>query len=661
MFKSIKTKMIFLISLMLFLLIAGSSYYAFQQSENILSNTLQSEAEHNAQKSVETIRLWTEEKGKIVQNLSYLESIKSMDWELQYSDLKLITDDDPQIESLFIVDPQGMMKDTNQFETSVAQQSYFQEVISNQEQVFSEPTESFETGRPITIIASPVFRDQEFVGVVGAVVALDILQNLIADMDINGSGYGMILDQAGNILAHPNDNYLGNQDLTAESGEEFGQAINTVLGNESGYNSYTEKGNKWNLAFATVESVNWSVALTAKEAEMFAPLDIIRNSSIFAAVIAILIGILVSYLIARSIVNPISSVALVADKVAAGDLTQRLDLAKFRVNEGDELGQLLKSINSMVINLQQIINQVKTTAQELAASSEQLSANGSQVEKNAEAVGRSIENVASGAEEQSAQIEEISSNITNLNQVIAANAVKSDKMIEEAESVKEDIEQGNEYINSSIKQSNQVEKSNQLVAANVRELGEKSKEIGEIVNLINQIADQTNLLALNAAIEAARAGEAGRGFSVVADEIRELAEESAGATEKINKLIQSIQNSVADVIENNEEGQKNIEENVEMVEETGEVFSKIERSAEDLLSLINRVADDSNKMKENSDYVESGVNDIAAVSETSASNSEEVAAASQEQIAATEEIVSSAKKLAEYAEELQTAVDQFEI
>lgn len=128
MFKSIKTKIIILVSLMLFLLIAGSSFYAYRQSEKILSNTLQSEAENSAQKSVETIRLWTEEKGKIIQNLSYLESIKSMEWERQYNNLKLISDDDPQIESLFIVEPDGTMKDTNQFETSVASQSYFQQL-----------------------------------------------------------------------------------------------------------------------------------------------------------------------------------------------------------------------------------------------------------------------------------------------------------------------------------------------------------------------------------------------------------------------------------------------------------------------------------------------------------------------------------------------------
>jgi|GEM_PF-5785296 len=168
MFKSIKTKMIILVSLMLFLLIAGSSYYAFRQSENILSNTLQSEAENSARKSVETIRLWTEEKGKIIQNLSNLDSMKSMDWERQYDDLKPISDDDPQIESLFIVGPDGNMRDTNQFETSVADQSYFQQVTANKEQVFSEPTESFETVRPITIIASPIFRDDEFVGIVAA-------------------------------------------------------------------------------------------------------------------------------------------------------------------------------------------------------------------------------------------------------------------------------------------------------------------------------------------------------------------------------------------------------------------------------------------------------------------------------------------------------------
>lgn len=446
-------------------------------------------------------------------------------------------------------------------------------------------------------------------------------------MDINGNGYGMILDQGGNILAHPNDDYLGNQDILEDQGQSFESIYNGFLSNESGYSQYDLEGKNWQAAYATVEGVNWTVALTARDTELFAPLDILRNSSV----------------------------------LAAADLTQRLAVEDFNVNPDDELGQLLQSINSMVAGLQQIINKVKTTAGELAASSEELSASGSQVEKNAEEVGNSIESVAAGAEEQSAQIEEISSSISNLNRIINDNAQKSDKMIDEAESVKENINQGNQYIQGSIIQSNQVQESNKLVASNVEELGDKSREIGEIVDLINQIADQTNLLALNAAIEAARAGEAGRGFSVVADEIRELAEESADATERINKLIHAIQNSVDQVIENNERGQENIEENVEMVEETGQVFTKIESSAEDLLNLINQVAEDSGKMQENSDYVESGINDIAAVSETSASNSEEVAAASEEQIAATEEIVSSAEKLSEYAEELKTAVDQFKI
>lgn len=108
------------------------------------------------------------------------------------------------------------MKDTNQFETSVAYQNYFKQVKPDKEQVFSEPTESFETEHPITIITSPIFREDKFVGIVGAVVALDILQNLKADMNINGNRYGMILDQAGNVLAHPNDEYLGNQDLMEE-------------------------------------------------------------------------------------------------------------------------------------------------------------------------------------------------------------------------------------------------------------------------------------------------------------------------------------------------------------------------------------------------------------------------------------------------------------
>lgn len=661
MFKSIKTKIIFLISFLILILVVGASFYAYQSSENILSNTLKNEAQNISEKSVETIKFWTQEKEKLVKSLSQLQSIKSMEWEQQYPDLKAVVENDPQIESITIVEPNGDMINTDLFETNVSNQKYFKDVTRSKKLVFSEPLESFSTGRPITIVASPIFRNDKFVGVVSVIVALDILQEMIGDMDISGHGYAMILDQNGNILAHPNDEYLGNKDILEENNSNFESAYNNFLNKDKGYEVYETENEKRHNAFATVKDINWTVVLTAQESDLFGKLSSLRNSNLLAALIAIIIGIIVSYLIARAIANPIKSVAEVADKVAGGDLTQRLKIENFKVNPEDELGQLLKSINSMVAGLQEIINKVKKTAGELKASSAELSASGSQVKKNVSEVGNSIESVAAGAEEQSAQIEEISSSITNLNSIISANAKKSAKMIKKAKGVKENIEIGNDYVQASIDQSNEVQKSNKLVAANVEELGNKSREIGEIVNLINQIAEQTNLLALNAAIEAARAGEAGRGFSVVAEEIRQLAEESAAATEKINKLIYSIQSSVEAVIENNEQGQQKIEENVEMIEETGDIFVKIEKSAEELLVLINQVADDSNKLEENSEYIESGINDIAEVSETAASNSEEVAAASQEQTSETEEIVSAAERLSNYAVELKDSIDNFKL
>ena len=661
MFKSIKTKLVVLISVLILLLIAGSSFYSFRQSRDILDESLRSEALNSARRSVETINLWAEEKGKIIQNLSYLDSIQSMDWDRQYDDLLEMARDDDQIESLFVVEPDGTMRDTNEFETDVSDQSYFQSVTADREQVFSEPTESFETGRPITIIASPIFDNDEFVGIVGGVVALDILRELTANMDISGHGYGMIVDQNQNIIAHPEADYLGNQDIYSDLGDEFYNLVGESFQESEGYGTYQFENEDWDLAYATVDNTDWTVFLTASQANLFAPLDIIRNSSFATGLIAILLGIIVSYLIARMIVNPIISVNNLAQKIAGGNLTERVNLTDFNVQKEDEIGQLLTAINKMVENLQDTVRPVQKAAENLSSTSRGQAEAGAQVERSAEEVATAIQNVASGAEEQSAQIDEMETIFTDLSNQISRTGDMAENMSAKADKVVENVEKGSNSVDNSVESVNNVKSDAGEVAEIINDLGETSNEIGDIIEIISSIASQTNLLALNAAIEAARAGEAGRGFSVVAEEIRQLAEESASATEKINNLIVDIQQNAEKANDKMDASVGTVESSVSAIKETGEVFNDIKKAVFELDQLIDKVTEEARDMDHNSVQLETAVGDISKVSEEAASNAEEVAASSEEQIASTEEIISFAEELSRMSEELEETINKFEI
>ena len=381
-----------------------------------------------------------------------------------------------------------------------------------------------------------------------------------------------------------------------------------------------------------------------------------KMAAIIAAVFATIIGIVIGFLAARSISRPVNALAVVARKVAAGDLTENI-----KIERQDEIGQLASAFNTMVSQLKELIRQVTVNAEQVAASSEELTANAEQSAQASNQIATAITDVAAGATAQmeaandtSAVVEQMSAGI----QQIAANANEvSDQSAQAADKAKN----GDKEVEKAVSQMKQIEDTVNTSARVVVKLGERSREIGQIVDTISGIAGQTNLLALNAAIEAARAGEQGRGFAVVAEEVRKLAEQSQEAAKKIAGLIGEIQGDTEKAVVAMNEGTQEVRRGTEVVNAAGIAFKDIMAVVDQVSDQVKEISAAIQQMATGSQQIVASVKKIDDLSKKSAGESQGVSAATEEQLASMEEIATSSQALASLAQDLQTAVTKFRV
>ncbi|MFW6229705.1 MAG: methyl-accepting chemotaxis protein [Halanaerobium sp.] len=405
------------------------------------------------------------------------------------------------------------------------------------------------------------------------------------------------------------------------------------------------------------ETVGMVVEIT--EAEIFAGLEKMKNIIFIIIITAVILVSLISYLIASGISKPINSAAEFARKIAKGELS--IQVEEKYLNKKDEVGTLSRALDSMRLDLKETIGSIVTISENLSANSEELSASSEEIAATSQEVSNAIQEVASGSEEQTAQIENTQQNINVLSSEIRTIASKNREMKKQANLVSGEVEKSSETILNTNDKIKEVHKNQKNMAENIEGLSVLSEKIGKIVDMISDISQQTNLLALNAAIEAARAGQAGRGFSVVADEIRQLAEQSSQATIDIEGLIKEIQKNISLTTSTMTDTTRVVNDSVTAIDTTNSYFAEIEKAVGKLNSLIAVVVDSVDEMETSSDEIDQAMVEISGVSQESSSIAQEVAASSEEQSAATEEIVSASEELADMAQKLKEQGSKFKL
>ncbi len=420
-----------------------------------------------------------------------------------------------------------------------------------------------------------------------------------------------------------------------------------------------ESGNNY-LLFNRV-SDNLALAVNIPMSNVLAPVKNLSRIIWIISGVFLLLGFITSLIVISKQLKPLGGFLKAFNSMKGGNLTESVKLDKSFLNRKDEIGIMANTFNDMIGELKELVVGIKFQSRDLDDSADIMNSTSQEVGTLAEQVGNSVQRVSAGAEEQIAQIEETSHNVINLNSQIKLIDGNAKQISNGADNVLDSIRKGNSSVSHSINKITNVSEETTKVSSIVSNLGEMSQEIGNIVDLISNISNQTNLLALNAAIEAARAGQAGQGFSVVADEIRTLAEQSSGATEKIANLIGNIQESVNDAVEVMGHNEELVADSVAAIKDTDTIFNEIEEVSAVLRNSITMVVDGLMEMTTESQQVEEAIRDISTISKEFATNSEEIAASSEEQIASTEEIISAAERLKSMSEGLMDNVNRFEL
>ena len=510
------------------------------------------------------------------------------------------------------------------------------------------------TNKVIVSAVAPIKSNGQFMGATCIDITLDALDKQVESMNYRGQGSGLIIERNGTILATSEENGARNISEIPAIAEHFDEMV------EKGKGYFILPADPIHpkravFAYNTLRTSGWIVGITVDENYVFEPSASLRVTYFILVVAGAIVMFIFSLKMSSNITDAILKLQDHAVQLSKGNL--RLD--DIVVDSRDEIGTLANAFNEMSGNLRGLIGKMSNTAHQVAAASEELTASAQQSADTSVHVAEKVGEVNMNVNTQLADIDAAKESVDLVFRDIENMSAKTNVVTKASNETAESAQRGSKLMETAVGKMTNIEKSVMASAEVVKKLGESSQQIGQIVEAISGIAEQTNLLALNAAIEAARAGEHGRGFAVVSEEVRKLAEESQNAAQKIASLIGDIQADTTEAVASMQKGTQAVREGSESVQKLSETFDQIKEAtdsvageARNMVQELVLVSQATEKIRTNSQKIEEKSNHVSREMES-------VSAASQEQSASAEEIASASDELSRLAQDLQNSLQSF--
>lgn len=633
-FKSIRTKLSIVFAVLILFICSGLGFISYLYSEGALMDNINESLSNLSKEASKVVQERVDSKLNALEVLAESDLIKGEELNINEK-LQVLKSETQRGNHLWmaIVDVDGNVITTDGDTENVADLEYFQKAKSGSRAV-SDPYRSKITNDLVVAYAVSIKDSDKVKGVLVSIRDGYELSALTNDIHIGKNGEAFMINNNGTTVAHKDKNLVMQMDNDFENVKKDAQLESLVelekqmVAGKEGVGEYTYNDVTKYMGYAPVDGTNWSLALTAPRSEVMAKVNSLLKTVLIASIIILVVGIVITYLIALNISKPLKTASEYLEIVASGDFTNEAPEKLLKAK--DEIGTLANAINAMQSSIKNIIKEVIDESSNVSEMLNNINSDMEQLNGSIVEISATTEELSAGTEETASSTEEMSATSTEIEKAAESIAIEAQEGAAIVNSVSKMAEEMRQNAIKSKEDAIQVYGSTKNSLQEAIEQSKTVEQINELADGILTITSQTNLLALNAAIEAARAGEAGKGFAVVADEIRNLAENSKDMVTKI----QEVTNTILEAVNN-------------LSYSSGQILEFIDQK---VLSDYDTLVESSNKYSENSLKIDKMVTDFG-------STSEELFASVQNMAKAIDEIASSTNEGAQGATDIAQDVE----
>ena len=663
--KSIKTKMLLSIEAVVLVIIIGLSLISLIISSNALSNNTNKTMPTIAQEGAKIVSARVTEQLSILNQISYdntvTDSTKSINDKISF--LNEFVKNNNYIK-IGISDVSGNIEYTNFSSGNIADREYFKRAIKGEE-VVSDPLMSNTENRLIVVYAVPLKVDGKIVGILTGTRDGNNISTIVNDITFGNTGKCFLISSSGVKIAHYDKSLVTKMDNDFENvkkNPKLSQLVDIekkMVMKQKGIGTYEYNGAKKSISYAPVKDTDWSLAVVVENSEVQKELTTLMKYLIIFAALFLVIAFFIVYIISNTLAKRIKIATNYLVTISSGDFSKEIN--KKHLSLKDEIGTMIKALDNMQSSIKEMLRSVIDNSGKIDADAQNLSSVSEEMSSSSEAVATAVQEVTKGTTTQAEDLVSITETLNSFSDDLDSIAGSS-KALDDGS--REIAVHANESNSEMKKLYTAIKKVNTTFKDFEKKIIESSDNIGkvnEITELIDSIAEQTNLLALNAAIEAARAGEAGKGFSVVADEIRQLAEQSKESAANISSLVQGIYADNEAMVGTTKVVSEEFNNQTVAVDKALVSFESIVSSVNNITPKIEAVNNAIEKINGEKTSIINKVESAASIAEETSASSEEISASSEEMNSSSEEVSEAANNLSLRTKEMMDEVNKFKL